>query len=340
VSISRSHAGDPELRALLPAIGAGALTTFAVVAAALAYLAATWDEPNRPALAVLFLVALAGGALVMVLPRERVLAPPWQTYFFLGWSGLDIALITAVAALDGGLDSPFVALLFLTQIFSALFYPLRLTAVVGAMNLLALAAIALIGGDADLARTLYFGSCLIGAALMCAYQAHHSDRLRRELADASRSDPLTGCLNRRGFEQRMAQEIDRARRDDSVLGLCVLDLDRFKEVNDRDGHPAGDEILRKVVGAIRQTVRTMDSIGRLGGDEFAIVCPGASRVLMEGIRERVESVVCALVPTSIGIACFPEDGDAADDLLLEADRRMYEAKGYVVRIPADVITRG
>ena len=326
MSISRNQAGDPELRALLPAIGAGALTTFAVVGAALAYLAATWEEPNRPALAVLFLIALAGGTLVMVLPRERVLAPPWQTYFFLGWSGLDIALITAVAVLDGGLDSPFVALLFLTQIFSALFYPLRLTAVVGAMNLLALAGIALIGGDADLAPTLYFGSCLIGAALMCAYQAHHSDRLRRELADASRSDPLTGCLNRRGFEQRMVQEIDRCRRDDSVLGLCILDLDGFKEVNDRDGHAAGDALLVLIVERITSALRPGDAIGRLGGDEFAVVLPGTGDSDAEAVIGRLREALAGHFGASFGHSCFPAHGVSPDELLRHADESLYAAK--------------
>ena len=322
--------GDPELRSLAPAFRIGLLTTYGIVAAGGAYILTTWDGDNRGWIAALFALGALSGIAIALMPQDRVIASRWRWHFFFGWTVADIVLVALVASLDGGVASPFAALLFLPQIFAALFYPLRLTVFVCGLTLIALAAVALLGGGAG-EHAWFLGACLVGAALMAAYQARHSEILRHELAVASRTDPLTGSLNRRGLEQRLEQEVARAHRENAVLGLCVLDLDGFKAINDHHGHPAGDEVLRQTVDAITTTVRTMDSVGRLGGDEFAVICPGAGPALMLGVRDRIESVVNPLVRCSIGVACFPDDGADADGLLLEADRRMYAHKAAHAR---------
>ena len=98
---------------------------------------------------------------------------------------------------------------------------------------------------------------------------------RRLLANASRTDPLTGVLNRRGFDERFQASIDQAERLARPVALVTIDLDSFKQVNDRQGHAAGDTVLELVANGIGETVRRMDTVGRLGGDEFGIVLFGS-----------------------------------------------------------------
>jgi diguanylate cyclase (GGDEF)-like protein len=321
------HGADPELRAVLPSIPSGALTTFVVILAATPYLAATWERPNRGAMAVLFAIGMLAGCLVLLLPRERLLGSRLRHPFFISWTAVDVCLIAAVSILDGGMRSPFVVLLFLTQAWAAVFYPLRLMAVAAAMNLLGLVAIATIGGSIGATATVFEAAALIGTAILCAWQASNVSAQRRDLAAASRSDPLTGCLNRRGFEERLGKEVERAKRDGISFALVVVDLDDFKRVNDDRGHAAGDALLIDIVLRMSEVTRGMDTIGRLGGDEFALLFPGATRERLGPIEQRVHEAVSPCAPCSLGSACFPDHGSMADELLNRADQKMYRNKG-------------
>jgi diguanylate cyclase (GGDEF)-like protein/putative nucleotidyltransferase with HDIG domain len=143
-------------------------------------------------------------------------------------------------------------------------------------------------------------------------------------------DPLTGLLNRRELHEHMNREIDRARRHGGGFGLVLVDLDGFKQVNDTNGHSAGDEVLRAVAGALEQSTRGSDVAFRMGGDEFALLLVGAQDQL-SAVRaaERACAAIVeadARVGASYGIAHWPADGPDDDAVLATADVRLYAMK--------------
>lgn len=159
------------------------------------------------------------------------------------------------------------------------------------------------------------------------------EALVARMGEVARTDWLTGLVNRRGFEERLAAELARARRSDEHLGLVLLDLDRFKQVNDRLGHEAGDRALKRLAAALRDCTRGHELAARLGGEEFVILAlradAGAACALAERAREGIKRAFAREpmhLTASCGVASFPEHGLAADALLQAADVALYEAK--------------
>jgi diguanylate cyclase (GGDEF)-like protein len=164
-------------------------------------------------------------------------------------------------------------------------------------------------------------------------------RLRRQAAENEHlalHDPLTDLPNRTLFHDRAQQAILAARRDESGVALMILDLDRFKEVNDTLGHHNGDLLLQEIGARLRGGLRESDSVARLGGDEFGLLLPrvaDGNEALMLGERVRevlrrpftLEGVTLDL-EASIGVALYPEHGEDVDTLLQRADVAMYLAK--------------
>jgi diguanylate cyclase len=153
------------------------------------------------------------------------------------------------------------------------------------------------------------------------------------LRAASRSDALTGLQNRRGFDEHCNAEADRSRRTQSPVSLLVLDIDSFKQVNDKLGHAVGDDTLCGIAHALRITLRTIDVPARFGGDEFAVILPetdaAGALVVAERIREAIKATFAdrkTPVTTSIGAATMPDHADSPADLLRAADRALYAAK--------------
>jgi diguanylate cyclase (GGDEF)-like protein len=153
------------------------------------------------------------------------------------------------------------------------------------------------------------------------------------LSDAAHSDPLTGLLNRRGFQEVFDVELERARRADQPLSLIVGDLDRFKRVNDAHGHAAGDAVLKRVADAIRGAKRGFDRAARVGGEEFAVLAPDCDEhgayMLAERIRAAVHEAFAdqdEKLTISFGISTHPLHGQSADGLLRSADQALYAAK--------------
>lgn len=155
---------------------------------------------------------------------------------------------------------------------------------------------------------------------------------------ASIHDPLTGLHNRDYGESRLTEAIALARRQGRSVIVALADLDHFKAVNDRFGHAAGDEVLRRTADVLRRSFRASDLIARYGGEEFLIVLPEAE---VDAARDRIrrfhrsfaDSPAVLPAPTreealtfSIGVAAFPDDGDTGADLLKRADQRLYAAK--------------
>ena len=149
------------------------------------------------------------------------------------------------------------------------------------------------------------------------------------------TDPLTGLYNRRLFSEAFEKELNRARRYGQPLGLVILDLHRFKEVNDKHGHPRGDEVLRSAATTLKKALRTSDSAFRIGGDEFALLLPQTDAAQALALSRRVgivfeESIAHLQMGVSVsmdhGVATFPQDGDQADQLIHVADERLYRLK--------------
>ena len=146
------------------------------------------------------------------------------------------------------------------------------------------------------------------------------------------TDPLTGAMNRRGLAERIDYEVSRHARQKHRFVVVMIDLDGFKLVNDRFGHPAGDELLRDVAASLREVVRDQDTIARLGGDEFCVLAPETDRAGGDHLADRVRSGVGRVttgldtLSASVGVAVYPDDGSSARDVLAAADAAQIAAK--------------
>lgn len=164
---------------------------------------------------------------------------------------------------------------------------------------------------------------------------------KRQLQEMAHRDMLTGLANRRAFWEALARVCDEAARTGGKVTLLMIDLDHFKEYNDRYGHLAGDDLLAAVGRAMRESVRGTDLPCRYGGDEFSIILPhtdeAEARRVIERLTEKLKTIPHPEgtppldnvgVHVSIGVAVFPDDADNSAGLVAAADRAMYEAKAY------------
>lgn len=158
-----------------------------------------------------------------------------------------------------------------------------------------------------------------------------SGRLRN-LRESAVVDGLTDLYDHDTFLTLLEKEIERGKRYAEAVALLMLDLDDFKQVNDEFGHQKGDQVLVKLADVIRTTIRAMDIAGRYGGEEFAVILPetdaAAAAESAERLRRAVESAYRqeVQVTASIGVACYPTDGDDVDALVQSADDALYQAK--------------
>ncbi|MGN6558445.1 MAG: sensor domain-containing diguanylate cyclase, partial [Solirubrobacterales bacterium] len=156
----------------------------------------------------------------------------------------------------------------------------------------------------------------------------------RELEQQASQDALTGLANRRRFEEDLAAAMARSRRDRTTGALLMLDLDGFKRINDSQGHPAGDRLIKEIAETLRRRTRASDSLARLGGDEFAVILPRCSReeasiaaeAIATEVRKRHEDGADRMT-VSIGVTTFGEDPrTSVATVVSEADAAMYAAK--------------
>jgi diguanylate cyclase (GGDEF)-like protein len=181
--------------------------------------------------------------------------------------------------------------------------------------------------DPALAAVVVGGSVAVMAAVRRRLESDRSAMRRWALTDA-----LTGAVNRRGLAERIEYEVLRHARQKHRFAVVMIDLDGFKLVNDRFGHPAGDELLRDVADALREVVRDQDTVARLGGDEFCVLAPETDRAGGDHLADRVRAAVRRVTPgldnlsASVGVAVYPDDGGSARAVLDAADAAQIVAK--------------
>ncbi len=322
----RGIADLSSLRVREATIAAGVWLSYVLCAAGALYVALTWDRPHRLVIAGLCAAGVAASITVSLLPRERIVRSRLREEFFFAWSVLDLLLIGMLTIADGGTGSPLALIFFVPVVFAAMSYPLGSVAALGGLTVAGYLAVAALDGSASWSYQALFAVVLLCTGAMSAFQARNHDRQRIALSHISRVDPLTGCLNRRGFEERAVAEISVAARRCSQGAVLLLDIDHFKPINDRYGHAAGDELLCWVVQTLRSVVRPADSIGRLGGDEFAVLFAEMAPADALECAERIKHALSERAPSSIGIATFPLDGATLDELARQADLRLYSSR--------------
>ena len=193
--------------------------------------------------------------------------------------------------------------------------------------------IALLIGD-HYQRGSTFAVWLAGGALVVS-MLRAGLTFRENIAQAA-TDSLTGLPNRLLFTDRAEQAVLRARRGGGRVAVMIIDLDRFKEVNDTLGHASGDRMLQEIASRLRGELRESDTVARLGGDEFAVLLPGVrDAAAAEEVARALSAAIALPVPVgdlvldteaSVGIAMFPDHGDDVAELLKRADVAMYSAK--------------
>ncbi len=192
----------------------------------------------------------------------------------------------------------------------------------------AVVAAAAAGGEVAWLCVALSVACVAAIGQRLAVLERERDTLRRDAL----SDPVTGVANRRSLLARADYEIVRHGRAGQSFALVMLDLDGFKQLNDRFGHAAGDDLLRDVAGALRRAMRAQDTVARFGGDEFCVLAPetddhGTERLaakVCQAVRD--VSVGTGTVAGSVGVALYPADGRTAAKLMHAADVRLLEAK--------------
>lgn len=194
-----------------------------------------------------------------------------------------------------------------------------------------------------LATALIFGLFFIYPLIRT--QVREEDKLRamteslsarsETLEHAALTDGLTGMQNRRYFDDALNEYLQEFRRIDKPVGLMILDLDHFKEINDTHGHDVGDEVLREVARCLKDLTRHHDVVARLGGEEFAVVTPNMPQDALIKLAERIRSSISGLlletdsvrlnVTTSVGLAVC-DSKETAEEFYRRADKMLYQAK--------------
>jgi diguanylate cyclase (GGDEF)-like protein/PAS domain S-box-containing protein len=180
-----------------------------------------------------------------------------------------------------------------------------------------------------------------GARIGMAREISELRRAERELEYYAGHDALTGLPNRYLLQRRLQEHMECAAQTGSGLALLYFDLDGFKAANDRCGHGAGDQVLREVAQRLQQSLRHGDLVARIGGDEFVVLLPGCgdtagAGAIADTLRVRLQPPHALpdgplQLDASVGIACFPADGNDLDTLLANADRAMYADKRRTAR---------
>jgi diguanylate cyclase (GGDEF)-like protein len=243
-------------------------------------------------------------------------------------------LIAVGLWVSGGVDSYLGPILVLPTLYVAYFFPRRYAWPLAVVEIATYAS-PFLYSDADhdrllVGRTVMYAAAYAGLVATIQYLKSHLVAAERTQRRMAHEDPLTGLPNRRAFDLAL----DAAVAADRPFSLLLIDVDRFKSINDTFGHTTGDRVLCAIAARTHAQIRATDTLARIGGDELALVAPdataaGASR-LTAALHSAVESVVPAVgaapVTLTISRASFPDDGADREALLRVADRRLHAEK--------------
>jgi diguanylate cyclase (GGDEF)-like protein len=300
---------------------------------AMALVLALLPQPPNGSRTMLLALAAAAGAVALLLHLGAGHLPGWALPLSAGMATLLSSALTAVGGSEAWID---VQVIYVwVALGSAYFFSTRqvivqLSLIAGSYALVLGLTSSFVEGAPRWLATM--ASALAAAVLVSALRARVSEIVSR-LADAARTDPLTGLQNRRGFEESFQTEVERAAREGRELAVVLGDLDHFKSLNDRLGHPAGDAALVRVGQLLLSSMRRPDSVARTGGEEFALLMPQAGGEMAWAVAERMRTTVeeafrgdSVPLTVSLGLASYPRDGVTADALLAAADQALYAAK--------------
>ena len=292
---------------------------------------ATGPQFNAPVLGLLCALAVASGLLVVWL------APHLPERLLVVGLLLCVGLVSTAVAVTDGPGSPYVLFYAWIGVEAAYFLsrraavPFTVAAAVASAVTLQLFADP---GDVPVATWVMVVGTMVAVAVLTGALRKRSDDLIGILADRAIRDSLTGLPNRRGYHERIEQELERARRHDLPLSIVLADIDDFKSLNDKFGHRLGDDALRSFAALVTSELRCEDLVSRVGGEEFAIVLPHVDErgalVTAERLRRAVRGGLVGpdgrSLSASFGVASFPQHGSDPEVLLDHADQAMYAAK--------------
>ncbi len=277
------------------------------------------------------LAAVTVAAIILV-PWDRL---PSLAHRSLPFVYLIVAFLAQQAT--GGSDSTFAQLALLPVLWVAVYGTVvELGVMVGAATVALIIPLFSHGAtEQDLVRTIAMASIggSIGFVLNRSFTQLRSQTTHLRLLAGT--DPLAGCANRRAWDEELSRALTWATGESMPVTVALIDLDDFKGFNDRNGHQAGDLLLREAAAAWQAILRASDVLGRIGGDEFAVLLPGCTLEMGAAISDRLREAVFA-ARCSIGVAEWDRE-EAVERLLARADRALYEAKeqgrGRVVVLP-------
>jgi diguanylate cyclase (GGDEF)-like protein len=291
------------------------------------------DPPVGQAARWIDLLAFVSGLICLAIPWQRV---PARWFHLLPIAGtVEVALSIWGIGVHGGTYAWYYVLV---AVFTAFAFENR-AHIAAHMGFVAVAFAAPIAylPDATSAslRALVAIPVLFAVAGVVAHLREGLEQGKALLAQQARTDGLTGVANLRTRDERLEYELQRHRRAGRELAVLVLDVDRFKSVNDTLGHLAGDRLLRDVAAVLCDTVRGGDTVTRPGGDEFCVIAPETGRADAQQLAARLNSALGTLaaagepLSASIGVAVYPQDGQTPEQVLERADldQRMIKQAG-------------
>ena len=284
-------------------------------------------------LRLLALGELITGIAILTLPRR------WRRYIpgIVVYGAVAVVSVSVLCNGEQHGDAPTMTEFFYTwpAVYVGYFFRRRTTPIFIVVTSAAYAATLAIMGLSGNVQIRWLLVTVVVAGLTVAAQAIRTqvDGLVRRLEETARTDMLTSIPNRRAFDERLKLELGRSARTGEPLSLLMGDIDRFKALNDRFGHAAGDAALAAIGSALISECRAIDTPARVGGEEFAVLLPSTDAAAALTTANRLRAAVSRItngdgspLTISFGVAEHPGDGSTAEDLIAAADRALYAAK--------------
>ena len=262
-------------------------------------------------------ICLLIGTALRIIFRSRITPLVSQIMFVVGWS-----LVTVAAAIGPSLHINLAVLYIWVTVYAALYFkPVLIILQTGAAEVAYF--LVLVNSDIGMREVILSWVSIFGTAMVLAVVVF---ALVSTLKRNGREDRLTGLPNRRSWDERVDAELERARRSGAPLSIVSMDIDDFKQINDREGHAGGDRLIRAVAKGWHSEIREGgDFVARLGGDEFGLLAPGSDAETMATVLQRLQDSLPDGVACSMGVATW-DHVETSADFFRRADEAMFQTK--------------